>query len=296
MKTEYLQTNFVPRVQRHPLLMKMEGWYTTDPFSEEEAFHDFFWGFQPVPEIGWVDGSLRRARHLVMMAAESFVREQKEKKNLPKFTRYLTRFLREQNSVPVEPNVQNYVYHLKRNSNPEFRFKLSCRYNDFVRMGESNHFDSCVAEGNSMRDTKYNWFRFSDACIVYVPDASGKMLARTVVLLMKDGNGKLYLLFVRHYGNTNWMAIAKKIESFGIPVVFNARFNRIEKHLLPQNSVLETISPVFVSKTESRSFYSGNRYSPYLDSGLAWKTRQPPNIPGDTLMYRIPGDTLMYRN
>lgn len=66
------------------------------------------------------------------------------------------------------------------------KIKISCRFNDFLRMAESNHYTACTAPQSA------GWYGPVRLCenpnymIIHVPDASGKFLGRIIAKLLPE--------------------------------------------------------------------------------------------------------------
>ena len=97
------------------------------------------------------------------------------------------------------------------------RFKFSCRHNDLLRLGETEHYKSClnVAWGSwGHQMLPY----LSDPClaVVFIPDEKGDFKWRALVRLLKTGS-EFVLGVHRRYGNGPELAVFAKLSEM-IPV------------------------------------------------------------------------------
>jgi len=78
------------------------------------------------------------------------------------------------------------------------KFRLSCRYNDLLRVAETPHYKTCMSNWRGIQLLRD--LADQDMCIIFEPDASGKMRCRMFARLLLDGNNTV-LGFYRIYGN-----------------------------------------------------------------------------------------------
>jgi len=148
---------------RHKELIKLEGWYKVI-FSIEDVI---------LPE---------------------HIQSYKNSGSSMKITRWLLR-----KGIINKAQASEYGKQL----NNKIDFKLSCRYNDLLRLAETKHYKSCFS-GN-LGKQQLHFLSDPDVALLYVPDKSGKYLWRRLVrLMMEDKPPYNYCLFVyKAYGNSN---------------------------------------------------------------------------------------------
>lgn len=84
-------------------------------------------------------------------------------------------------------------------SNAEVKFELSCRYKDLLRMADTKHYASCLAQWRGIQKLRY--LANPDVAIVFIRDSKGDFVARCLVRLLKTESGELVLGLNRMYGN-----------------------------------------------------------------------------------------------
>jgi hypothetical protein len=104
-----------------------------------------------------------------------------------------------------------------------FSFKLSCRFNDLLRLSDTPHFKSCF-DYDSEFFRGAQMFKYSadpDIAVVYVPDKSGKFLWRALIRIcvIKDNPDKLCLVLYRSYGNADELSIFRELDKIA-PLYF----------------------------------------------------------------------------
>ena len=115
-------------------------------------------------------------------------------------------------------------------------FKLSCRHKDLLRLSETKHYRSCFNRWRGVQQLRF--LADPDIGVLYVPDASGKYLWRTLVRLMLH-NSKHVLLTYKTYGNANESAIFNKMN--GIIPVYTATAQYLDGRLWENDLVSATI-------------------------------------------------------
>lgn len=92
------------------------------------------------------------------------------------------------------------------------RFKLSCNFNDFLRVTETDHYKTCMSNfrgSQLLRD-----LADPDMCVIYEPDKAGKMRCRMFARLLVLEDQTLVLGLYKIYGNGfTHLAIKKALES-----------------------------------------------------------------------------------
>lgn len=58
------------------------------------------------------------------------------------------------------------------------KFKLSCRWKDFLRASDSKHFRSCFSSDGCYKQQPVARLRVPTWCVIYLPDKAGNILAR----------------------------------------------------------------------------------------------------------------------
>ena len=117
-----------------------------------------------------------------------------------KFTRWCSR-----NNL-IEPSM---ISKLGKMLEP-VRFKLSCRHNDLLRLADTRHYKSCFTGWRGVQQLRY--LADPDIGVVFVPDASGKFMWRSVCRLIRY-EGKYGLILQHRYGNSNELAIMDRLNT-----------------------------------------------------------------------------------
>jgi hypothetical protein len=117
-----------------------------------------------------------------------------------KFTRWCAR-----NKVLTQPQIAMLGKLLEPVS-----FKVSCRHNDLLRLADTNHYKSCFSGWRGKQQLRY--LADPDIGVVFVPDASGKFLWRSLCRLVRYNEGHALVLHKR-YGNTNELAVYNRLNS-----------------------------------------------------------------------------------
>lgn len=133
-----------------------------------------------------------------------------ESKSTLKFTRWLLR-----NTNYTEGEVSEIGKKLKGHD-----FKISCRHNDLIRLGDTPHYRTCMADSKAFQQVHY--LVDPDVAIAYVSDAAGKFVWRALLRLVCDVDGSFALFCYRPYGNGNIDAIAEAITKHTGLKVINA--------------------------------------------------------------------------
>lgn len=92
--------------------------------------------------------------------------------------------------------------------------KLSCRYNDILRMADTKHFRSCVAPGQLGAGCPRRILLDERAALIYHRDKAGKFQGRCVFRLMEDGTVQV----LRCYGTVQFDAVQRLLLSLGFAV------------------------------------------------------------------------------
>ena len=80
-------------------------------------------------------------------------------------------------------------------------FKISCKYNDLLRLADTKHYKSCFSGWRGAQQLRY--LADPDIAVIYVPDKSGKFVWRALLRLVVNIDNKYCLLRYRDYGNSN---------------------------------------------------------------------------------------------
>jgi hypothetical protein len=114
-----------------------------------------------------------------------------------KFTRWLAR----NGSSPAE------VSAIGKQLKP-VSVKVSCRHNDLVRLADTGHYKSCMAGDMGVQQIHY--LADPDIAVVFLPDAAGKFMWRSLLRLVMEGD-KFALVHYRIYGNGPTSSIFKAL-------------------------------------------------------------------------------------
>lgn len=108
-----------------------------------------------------------------------------------KFTRWLSRFKKLDNAVVSEIG----------RSMVETSVKLSCRHNDLLRLGETQHYKSCMSNLKANGRQQLQYLADPDIAVLFSKDAAGKYVWRCLLRLAYNTYGDLCLVHYRIYGN-----------------------------------------------------------------------------------------------
>lgn len=125
-----------------------------------------------------------------------------DSKSTLKFTRWLLRFKGLSNAEVSEIGKQLTAVQSA---------KFSCRHNDLLRLGDTDHYKSCMATTKSLQQLHY--LADPDIALVYIPDSAGKFLWRVLVRLVHDTRGTLSLVLYRQYGNAPFDAVVAALKT-----------------------------------------------------------------------------------
>lgn len=97
-------------------------------------------------------------------------------------------------------------------------FKLSCKYNDLLRLADTPHYGSCYSGNNGLQQIQY--LADPDIAVLYIPDAAGKFMWRALVrlVIVDEGYG---LVMCRAYGNGPTVAIRDELQKV-LPIFYAA--------------------------------------------------------------------------
>ena len=131
----------------------------------------------------------------------------------------------------------------------KFSFKISCRFNDLLRLSDTPHFGSCFAyDSKVFRGTQmFKYVADPDVAVVYVPDKSGKFLWRALIRLCvsKDNSNKVCLVLYRSYGNADELSIFRELEKIA-PLYFACgHYGDLN---IPKNKTRESVVRIPVEK------------------------------------------------
>jgi len=99
-----------------------------------------------------------------------------------------SRWLKDKKHFP-DSEISKIVKQHEEQSNK--KIKLSCRFNDIMRMSETRHFNSCAKARDFGCRTPGRICRDPRAAIIFLPDKSGKFFGRAVFRLMEDDTVQL---------------------------------------------------------------------------------------------------------
>lgn len=171
--------------RRHPVLRSVEGWYSMSSV---------------ITDIVTRDQSILDLRD-----------QYTQSRTQQKFTRWLIR------NKGLSENVVADIG--KLTSDTGIKFRISCRHNDLLRLGETNHYDTCMNQWRGVQQLRF--LADPDIAIVYVADAAGKFQWRSLLRLVLSPEGermKYSLLSYRPYGNALEFAILWWINKTVMPV------------------------------------------------------------------------------
>lgn len=182
IKSNYSSATRLDLRRRHPKLRSLEGWYNASPLLSRR-FHQLY---------------------------NQFLELKIQNKTQLKFTKWLNR-----NSNLNIADIQEVGINIKKT-----KFKISCDYNDILRVIESPHYKTCFNENIDKAKQLLKYLSDPDIAVIYVPDTAGHMKWRAFVRLIKMDSGKFGLLVYQWYGNANHKAILNKLSQI-MPVFIN---------------------------------------------------------------------------
>lgn len=197
-------------VPRHEELRKLEGWRTVE-IPEEERIAAFIasgldkyiidtGGYSNTYALGEYSFSTRlKIKQLFKSWCAIEVNRQR-------FTKYLKRKLEEEYEK-VDIDFAKMFSDMGKVP-PTFSFKLSCSFNDILRV-ESPHYKSCYfRDGDNLGCNAHAPFNFCFDCtlgVIYIPDKAGDYLFRAYVHICKDEKGNKVLYIPGCYGETSYL-------------------------------------------------------------------------------------------
>lgn len=134
-------------------------------------------------------------------STESLYNEYLQANTSMKFTKWLTKVKQLNNTV-----ISEIGRNIKTTS-----VKLSCKFSDLTRLGETKHYISCMRQYQSYGKQQLKYIADPDVAVLYIPDASGKYIWRSIIRLVVDDNGEYCLVCYKPYGNGPSAAILKTL-------------------------------------------------------------------------------------
>lgn len=95
-------------------------------------------------------------------------------------------------------------------------FKISCSYNDLLRLDDTKHYHSCLSDISFYGPQRLRYLEDPDICVCYVPDAAGKFEWRVLLRLVLV-NRSYALVMHRVYGNGPTQTINERLSEL-LPV------------------------------------------------------------------------------
>ena len=189
-------------------LKKRIALYSKKKKISMQARHPFLLSLE-----GWYRISCRSLENIALME------EYTKSGSTLKYTRWLCRvkdFTPEQASVFGKQSV--------------YDVKISCRYADFLRVGETKHYITCFRPEGSFSDGALINIHDPNMAIAFISDRSGKFQWRSFIRLVKDED--YALAFYLEYGNPQGFNIQKHLAE-KLNVTAYSAFPKIESNIAP---------------------------------------------------------------
>lgn len=249
----------LPLQKRHSWLLKHEGWYTTEPLAFE-AFITRLRANQDIRRrdvpIGAAATEITRIGQDFLALWDLYVSTPGNKKAFPRWATYQGLWT---------SDFGNLYRRFKEQSAP-VSFKLSCRFDDIKRMGDSPHFISCMADARPIRGTGTEGFaaKYLAMCdpnvfTLFVLNKQGEITWRTWGMLINGKEGYSFLLF-RCYGNGPAPAIVAKLSELGNVYVDMSYYKEMLGCDVPEALRISGFIPSASEETEFRK--------PVVEAGL----------------------------
>ncbi len=163
-----------------------------------------------------------------------YFNEYKSSGSTLKFTRWLTRVKKLDNAVVSEIGKALVTT----------TAKFSCQHNDLIRLGDTQHYKSCMSNPLGFGKQQLLYLSDPDIALLYVPDAAGKFVWRCLIRLAYSNTGVLSLVAYRIYGNGPTLAILKALAERSKMPVYRAIDIRDRHHLDPAQTF---VSPTIIN-------------------------------------------------
>ncbi len=163
-----------------------------------------------------------------------YFNEYKSSGSTLKFTRWLTRVKKLDNAVVSEIG----------KSLVTTTAKFSCQHNDLIRLGDTQHYKSCMSNPFGFGRQQLLYLADPDIALLYVPDAAGKFVWRCLIRLAYSNTGVLSLVAYRIYGNGPTASILKALSARSEMPVYRAVDIRERHHQDPAQTL---VSPTIIN-------------------------------------------------
>ena len=164
--------------------------------------NDFPTRSKPLLDVeGWYEATSGRLPQRYQHALEAY----RASSSTLKFTRWLAR-----NHAEFSPADIAEVGKIL--ATDKFSFKLSCRHQDLLRIGETKHYSVCTTPGKMYDRVPFCHIADPDMAVLYVPDKAGNFQWRALVRLMvPEGSKQPVLAMYRVYGSGSTEGVLNKL-------------------------------------------------------------------------------------
>jgi hypothetical protein len=252
---------------RNPDLLKYEGSYTIDYEEMEHQLPDVYYNL--IKEYRTSKSSMKFTKWLMKMLLE----EKNRSTDTYREVLYLSHFAFSCMKMKGEFTPENFVSQTGKLIADKMEFKLSCRYNDLLRLADTKHYSSCLKYTKISQLPKY--LADPDIGVIFVADKAGKFIWRALIrLCLNPEPTKAFphvLLIYRHYGNAPFHLIYKKLNEM-LPI-YHATDTRngLNVQTLESATVHNNIVDIFKARKdyENKPWVDENM-KPYLQYNKKW--------------------------